>query len=560
MPIVPKAQAGPIQAAGMPGVRVSSDAPAAAFGTMDQSFRAAENLGESVYKMQMEEKQKADDARTIEANSEAIKAKNDILYNPETGLMTRRGKDAMSVMDDFTPAYKARLDEIEANLGNDDQRGLFQKIRIQHSTDLDTALSQHVSSESRAYSEDVAKTGVAATLDNAVQNYQNETVVLKSLSDQESIIRKHGYDSDHDDDRIALDVTAARSKTHSAIISRMIDNGNDIQAQRHFDKYKDTIGGVEAAAIEKELEAGSTLGAAQRGSDALVAKYGDNLNGAMQEIANQKDLNPKVRSAMEDQLIRKHGFREKAEQEHYENLSTKATNNIEKSNDWPPLPMSEWSQLPVASRTALENYANKKAEGTTIKTDFTTYYSLKTMAGNPATRDIFLKKDLNLYKDKIALTELKELTNDQAEARKGDSAKLDGYLTPINAVNGVLSSNDIDPTPKPGTKDAVAVAEFHRVVNLEAMALERKLGRPATSDEVSVIARKQMMTGIIEKRWYWTDKRKHLYELEPGQKFLDVDVPAADEKAITQELLKRGKPASRDEIIKWYLRGQGFAK
>lgn len=565
MAVVPRAQTG-VQQAGIPGVRVSSDAPAAAFGAIGKTEQAFQNLGENMLRAQEEEKRKADDIRVIDADRQATEALNEVMYGKvdgkgkvvQPGVIHRKGQAAFGAPEEFKPMYEKKLKEINSSLTSD-QQDQFHNISQHRMTQLDTDLNQHVSNERKGYEETVYKSAIDTNLDDSVQNFQNPMRLADNLNKQAALIQQYGADNGLTKDVIDNQIAAARSKTNLGVVNRMLDIGSDMAAKQYFEANKDQFTREDLNTIEGKVLEGNRLGQAQRLGDQLETKYGGDLGMAIKAVGQMKDLDPKIREATESQLSRKNGFREAAEREQFENLSTKAANVIDSSNTWPPLPQSEWNQLPVATRSSLEAYADKKANGNPVKTDLPTYYDLKKMGGNPKTRETFLKVNLLDYKDRLSNEDFKGFVKDQMEARGGATTKLDGYLPPLAAVNSVLSSNGIDPTPKQGSDAAKQVANFHNMVNKETMALEQKLGRPATSDEIGVIARKKMVSVITEKGVLW-DTKKRLFEVLPSEHIEDIVIEKNVEKDITEALIRQGIPATRENIRRIYLKDMGFGK
>jgi hypothetical protein len=52
----------------------------------------------------------------------------------------------------------------------------------------------------------------------------------------------------------------------------------------------------------------------------------------------------------------------------------------------------------------------------------------------------------------------------------------------------------------------------------------------------------------------WDTKQK-AFQVKAGQP-VEMDVPEADSKIITEKLRKRGEPATKENIIKYYIMGR----
>jgi hypothetical protein len=96
MPTVPRYEQRVGQAA-LPNARVSTNAPIEAFGGgqgLQQVAQAAQETLEIVRK----EREKADQLAVLEADTKAARLKTSLFFDPKTGAMTRKGKDAFGAV------------------------------------------------------------------------------------------------------------------------------------------------------------------------------------------------------------------------------------------------------------------------------------------------------------------------------------------------------------------------------------------------------------------------------------------------------------------------------
>src|SRR5690606_37576363 len=87
----------------------------------------------------------------------------------------------------------------------------------------------------------------------------------------------------------------AESKTHAAVINKMIGDGNDIAAEEYYNKYKPGITGEELAQVNKEVEIATLRGKSQRTSDEIWSK-GKSYLASVDDAKQIED--PKLRDAV----------------------------------------------------------------------------------------------------------------------------------------------------------------------------------------------------------------------------------------------------------------------
>lgn len=560
MPTVPRIES-TVREQAIPNIRQADSAPIEAFGggqalaPVAQAAARGLNYADQVFQ---EEKKKADDVATTAAYAEAVKRRNALMYDPKTGAMNRQGKDAFGVVDEYTATYKKDLDAIEEGLGSEDQKAMFKKIRLQQESDLNNDLVKHTFTESKKFDEQTTESGLAVTRDDAVLNYQNPLKVQSAIETQTALIKAHAERNGLPPEYVGLKVREAASKTHGAVIDRMLANGSDMEAKAYYEKVKDQISGTDSVTLEKNLEEGTRRGMAQRQSDEIY-KTTSSLSTALEKARSIED--PKLRDDVTTRIKDNYSLKKLAENDRNEQLHKQAGNIIDQTGDTDKIPPAIWGQFTVSEKASLRAYAKNKREGVQPETNWDEYYNLKTQAATPALRSEFMQANLMTYRSKMADPEFKELVNLQTQLRTGDTAAdkiLDGYRSDQEIVNTALNEAGINPSPKDGTNDAKKVALFRRQVDQEVIARQTQTGKKVNSQEMQQIVDNLMVKGITKKGWIF-DTRKAKFELEPGEKleFTIKDVPATERAKIEQALTARKIPVTEEKIIELYTRAKG---
>lgn len=556
MPTVPTYRAGRVGEAAVPNVRVNPNAaPIEAFGGgqgLENVNRAANNLQDQL----LEFKRNADQVAVTEADDKATRLRNTMFYDPKTGAMTKKGKDSFGLMDTYGSEYNKQLDDIENSLSNDAQKAMFRRKATQQKSDFDMLLQKHVLAESQAFDEQTSKSRVASAQNDAVLNYQDPSLVAQSISTQQETIMEAARRNGVAPETAALMVKDSVSKTHSAIIDRMLGNGDDLDASAYYKNNKDQFMGDDIARVEKNLEEGSLRGESMRRSDAIMAK-GMAMPQALEEARKIED--PKVRDATVSRLKDEYQMKRLAKEQAQSDVFDTAANIMERNRGQLneaglPVPATMWGQLDLQGRNAIDSRAKQLREGKNATTDWEEYYNLKSMASSSATRDEFLKINLMIYRPKMADAEFKQLVDLQTSLRKGDEKQLNGYRTTNQIVSQTLRSIGVNPNPKPGSNDAQKAAQFQRLVDEQYQMMQDETGKKPTSADVQKIVDNLVVKGEVpDTGWFWNDK-KRVFELQEGESLMVnvEDIPKSDRQGIEKALATNHIPVTPENIEKAY--------
>lgn len=550
MPTVPKYQS-QVQERGLPSARLTQAADVEAFGG-GQSF---ERVSNEIQKYIIQEKEKADDVATTDAYTQALEAKNRLMYDTENGAMTRRGKNAFGAVEEYSEAYTKELDRIEKGLSNDSQRAVFKKIRQQQGQQLNSSLQRHVFSESQKYDEETTISALDASRDDAIKNYQDSGRIAESIRIQSSAIDAYGARNGLSSEAISKKKLESISATHSGVIERMLNNGQDQLAKAYYDEVKKSLTGSDASTVEKTLQVGSLRGESQRKTDEIVEKnlsLSDSLD--MARKINDPELRDSVVSRIKTRFSEQKAVQDQQRLARYQ----EASNILEETQDKDQIPANIWANLTLSERNTLDSRAKQLASGEPVATDWNVYYDLKTAASNQGTRNKFLRENLLQYRSKLGDGEFKELINLQSNLRNGQQKAVEdisGYRTTTTIVNDTLNNIGIDPTPKPGSEDAEKVALLKRRVDQEiADYAERNNGKKPSNQEIQGILDNLVVKGEVDKFFY--NPNKFLFEVEAGDIFLidSQDIPRAERLKIEEALRVNNIPITEDNVIDLYNR------
>ena len=359
MPTAPRYGETRVATAPIAGVRRTVDAPAEAFGgTPLPDLSEATALAVRLYQR---EREKGDQLAILDADRQLSEMENDLLYNPETGLLQRRGQQAFGTPEELEEAWLKRSSEIGSRLSGGEQKRRFAIMAQQRRVDAERTLQRHVAGEMKAFDDSTTESYVANERDAAIANFNDPERVAIALSRQKWAISKYaernGMSPEQRDRRLA----DAISKTHDGVINRMLATGRDLDASAYYAKVKGEITGTAAIQIEKDLEEGSTRGASQRESARILQTHAGDRQAAMNALTGIE--NPKIRDATEDRLHRYFQLQDQIRRDEQDKMYLEATNLIDgrpgaQARD--VIPPRLWMRLSLDQRNALERRAGNR--------------------------------------------------------------------------------------------------------------------------------------------------------------------------------------------------------
>ncbi|MBF8177804.1 transglycosylase SLT domain-containing protein [Herminiimonas contaminans] len=211
------------------------------------------------------------------------------------------------------------------------------------------------------------------------------------------------------------------------------------------------------------------------------------------------------------------------------------------------LPADMRAALPGDKIDNLQAYANTRAKGQAVATDWGVYYDLR--------RDDDLLKSVNLYalKGKLGDAEFKQLVTEQENIRTGKSESTTATRSATQILNSYLTQAGIDPTPKPSTSadsDAARVGRAMRAQQDAISQAESVKGGKLTAAEVEKVTAGIFTNVTIKGTWFGTNSTPKF-----NVKSTDtIVVPDADRAQIVAALTATKRPVTEAMILDMYRR------
>jgi hypothetical protein len=517
-------------------------------GTLGQ---VSQVLGQEAIALRKEERQRADEIAVLHVQRALGEWENERIYDPETGALTLHGTDSFGLPETIAAEYDTITGELAAGLTNDDQRIAFAKIASTRALNLDLTLRRHVYTEMQRYEGQELQATIVNARNAAIANATDPRRVGLELGSAVTAIKTHGPRLGLGPKEIAQQVEAVRTEVHVGVIDSLLAQDLTRSAEVYFEETKDEITGTAIARIEKALDEGQLRKQAQTEADAIVAAGGSLTQ--QREKARAID-DPKVRDAVMERIEHEDAVNDKVQRDLDEAQLRRVYDIVDKTHNVTSIPPATWAQLDGSTRSALHGYATALARGTPVETDWHAYYVLMREAGeDPAS---FMQENLLRHRAELGETEFKQLTSLQLALRQGDQRAADkelgGFQTKTEILDGALAAFKIDPNPKAGTKEAAAIAQLRRMLDLRVQTFEDLLGKKPTNVDMQhmldeLLSQKETIPGNF---WNFWPGGRPLFTKE--KRLIDAtveDIPADDRKLIEQALRAKGRPVSDATVL-----------
>lgn len=510
-----------------------------------------------------QEKKRATEVASLEWSNTFDKWENERLYGAG-GALSRKGRDAQGLPEEVGGEFDQVAGDMAARLVNDDQRRLFAKEQSQRRQNLDATIYRHVFREQQTYEAAELQAFQSNKVQAAVANSNDPRRVGLEVAAGEEKLRvslpRQGLGPEAVEDQVRTFKTAALE----GVIMQQLAEEKPAAARAYFEEAQDAGVGFDEKAITRitnALNVGKVRGAAQKQTAEILAAGGT----LAEQRAKAKAIDdPDVQDAVLQRIEHEDGIRKAQDRQAEETLLTDAYSAVDKTADVDKLPPATIAKL-GAHLPALRAYADKRAKGESIETDWPTYYgSLQQAADDPAA---FAKVNLYTLRGKLDDVEFKELAHLQLSLKSGDRKKADaalaGVLTNTQVIHSTLEQYGIDPTPKTGTPEAAAVAQLQRMLSLRVEAAQQPdqngKRKPVSDVEIQRTLDDLLSQSVkVPGSWwnFWPGGKSVSDTTKPLIRSTYADVPAEARKTIEAKLQKRGLAVSEATILNIWLESQ----
>jgi hypothetical protein len=542
MPTVPVYDQRRVEAAPIPGARLTTQADPQAFG--QGIGQAAQHVGQTLGGVHLQELEKANQVRMLDFDAQVSQFENDHVYGK---ALRTEGKDSFGIREQFDKDWQGLSDSLNQQVANDQQRAALQKMLTERKIGNDRMLIRHMDAEGRKYDDESLRATISSSVNRAamaadpgammVPGTTRDPGVDLEVAKQEKLLAEYGARRGMPPEWVKAQIEQHRTATYAGVIDRLLANDQDRQAAVYLEKYRPDISGPELTRIEKAVEVGTFRGEAQRSADEIVSRA-ENLKEA---TAMARGLDPKMRDEVQGRIEHHFALEDKAKAAERDAAYEQADSIVNSGKGIGTIPMDVWTKLDGVRQRNLEVRAKQVDEGIEPATKFQVWMDF--YSKTPAEMAAMSKADIQSMRPHLDNKDFERAVSMWNSARSAAAGNKDAQEKHSNTLsnkdiieNAARLSGLIDkqkPLNKLTEDQATMFMTFESNVAAAIARKERQTGRPLAEDEVKAVVGQMLSDKVTIKRPTW------MFGLMGGG---STEKPAA---AATPEELKSAVPVAR---------------
>lgn len=214
--------------------------------------------------------QDADTAALVEAESQLSKWKLDTMFNPEQGVYSRKGKNALNITNQTLPEYDKQADAIGNSLTNERQRARWKEITTRQRQAFDSELNRYEYGERENYYDEADKASLEASQTGALAYYNDPQQVAYYQNKASAVLASAGNRKGLPPEAIELSVQKNNSAIAANVINRLAVD-DPMAAQQFYAKNAGYMTPEDQMTIQKTLGSSVRKQLAYKAGDALYA-------------------------------------------------------------------------------------------------------------------------------------------------------------------------------------------------------------------------------------------------------------------------------------------------
>lgn len=244
--------------------------------------RGVADVGAILNKVRQEETLRADRAAVTEADRMLGETENSLLFDPQAGAYTRRGKNAFNLPQQVLPEYDKAAAKIEQGLATDRQKLVFREALNERRVRIERDLNQHEHQERNNYYDQTDEAAISTSVQTATNYAYRPDRVDAELATQRSVINGLASRKGWDETQKSMAMMKAETQTHEAVVSRMLlDNKFDAAgaylAQKAPRMLDSSVEHLQRRIILEEEQGFARMERMQRRASEEIVKEGDKL-------------------------------------------------------------------------------------------------------------------------------------------------------------------------------------------------------------------------------------------------------------------------------------------
>lgn len=235
MATVPVSRQATVAPAGPPNLFQRDSSSPDAFGAaqgqaLQQAAQGLGQLGNSVTAIAQDKAEQDGANRVLEAQGAAQLRTNEALYQGDSALFGKTGKDAVGVRSQYAELSKGIYGEISATLKTPKEKAVFNRWAMGRDAGVQESLLKHEATQDKAYQSAALQASLAGAQDDAISGFTNPTIVKNAMDQARRAITAQNKGAPPE--AIEVQFKQFKSGVNKGIIQRLLDS--DVNAADKF--------------------------------------------------------------------------------------------------------------------------------------------------------------------------------------------------------------------------------------------------------------------------------------------------------------------------------------
>lgn len=566
MPRVPETQLGgvqsrPMQSPSAPMIPTTSRASAAEFG-IPQLASLQSSVG-AMAQIAIDEQDKANKIRTMEADRELSRIENELLYG-DNGALTRKGRNAFGIPDQTLGELQSEYKRIHDSLANDAQRETFNRLWYQREPQIQRTLLRHERQQIDSYQDSEQDAYTAMAAETIALNYSNPERVAIEMQKIEDTRIMQGADDGLPPEAVDMQIRRDQSAAISGAVSRSLSNRDYSAARGLLDNYGDRMSPADYDRANATLRDASMRAAVREHTQRITSSGGDLISMIQQARQIGGEVGEKVR----DGVVRFHREQEMLRNEQERINTEQAYQIIEASRgNTDAIPDELYAQLPSNVRASLDRAADEIAMRGEPVTSFEVVDELDHMAYNDP-QGFSRMNLLAEYGDRLNRADRQKYLAMQESVRGGsDSPGGKSSFTQVEAPSTMVSTimqenagtnrkGEAPPLATDPTLKGLLIGQVQEFITTYESTNGHKPDPVTLRDFTQTAYDRALIEGIVRDSGVFRDDRVKLYEVDEEDRAAFYikyeDIPRSERDKIKDTLERRGRPVTKEAVERMF--------
>lgn len=496
-------------------------------------------------------------------------ATNGIMYDPQSGVMSQRGQNAVDAAGGAKKAIGDMQQAIMDQLPDQASKDMFQQVSNARLTAATAQIDAHAGQQLKVAGQEQSTARATVAMNGAIASYNPMPGADNSSYRQNTTVQQ--IELEHQADNLGLtgdaksqyvlhgaDGRSGMMATYVGTFNHLMENNQTQGAQAYLQSVQDQLPPGVADKMRDALQVGASKDDALKTALQVKAQTSDigEQEATLDQMFKAGTITSDVHN-MALQQLRADNAQRRGEQGEQDRSVLGSVWAIKQQNPNATLTDLSAAQLAYVKQRGLGPQVDSiLSHGPATDNPRLFLDQMDFAARNPAA---FTQQDITQYKGQLSDAHYRELEAAYISINKQDVKGMETNKLVQQSMamfRADIKNAGLNPNPAPGSSDAANLAQFEGAVHdrLTQELTANPTVKPERLREITLgMLKDQALSGT---GWIWNTK-KPVYQMTPEEKTQAWDVPDADKAQITAELQKRKLPVTDAAIQYWYKKKQG---